>query len=140
MNIRIQNDCLNINWDNIPEILRKVGMGYHETEMHKKAFENSYAVVFVFSDDKLIGFGRAISDGVYQAGLYDIAVLPDFQGKGIGSLIVENILKAISNCNVILYAATGKEKFYEKLGFRKMKTGMALFVDKERMRVRGFTE
>jgi len=39
-----------------------------------------------------------------------------------------------------LYAAPGKERFYEKLGFRRMKTGMALFLNRERMQMKGFTE
>ena len=115
-------------------------MSYFEGEVHKKAFENSHTVVFVFDDDKLIGFGRAISDGVYQAAIYDIAVLPEYQGKKIGATIIESILKCVPECNVILYASPGKEKFYEKMNFGKMKTGMGLFINKERMQMKGFIE
>ena len=75
MNLKIQYSCLNINWNYVSEILKKVGMAYFEGEVHKKAFENSHTVVFVFDGDKLIGFGRAISDGIYQAAIYDVAVL-----------------------------------------------------------------
>jgi hypothetical protein len=39
-----------------------------------------------------------------------------------------------------LYANVGKETFYEKLGFRRLKTGMAKFVKAELMASRGFTE
>ena len=35
----------------------------------------------------LIGFGRAISDGEYQGAIYDVAVLPENQGKGVGRVI-----------------------------------------------------
>ena len=140
MNIKIQNDCSNIDWNYITNTLKAVGMAYFDAEMHKKAFENSHTVVFVFDEDKLIGFGRAISDGAYQAAIYDVAVLPEYQGKGIGRLIVENIIKNIPNCNFILYAAPGKEKFYEKLNFRRMKTGMALFRNADLLRSKGFTE
>ena len=35
----------------------------------------------------MIGFGRAISDGTYQAAIYDVAVNPDFQKKGLGNII-----------------------------------------------------
>ena len=41
---------------------------------------------------------------------------------------------------ILLYASTGKEQFYEKDGFNKMKTGMALFVNVEKMKDTGFTE
>jgi hypothetical protein len=51
-----------------------------------------------------------------------------------------NILSQVSHCNVILYASPGKEGFYHKQGFRKMKTGMAHFKESEAMRKNGFTE
>lgn len=140
MNLRIQNHCENIDWDAIPEILKTVGMGHITAEGHKKSFENSYAVTFVFDSDKLIGFGRAISDGVYQAALYDIAILPEYQRQGIGTMIVKDILKRIPDCNVILYANIGKEGFYESMNFKRMKTAMAIFRNEERMRDRGFIE
>ena len=105
-----------------------------------RAFEASHTTVFVYHADRLIGFGRAISDGVYQAAIYDCAVLPEFQGKGIGTTIMKNILLRISHCNIILYASPGKEGFYQTHGFRKMKTGMAIFKKAGAMREGGFTE
>lgn len=140
MNLKIQYNCLNINWNCVSEILKKSEMGYFEGEVHKKAFENSHTVIFVFDDDKLIGFGRAITDGVYQAAIYDLAVLPEYQGKGLGKEIVNNIIKRIPQCSFILYASPGKEAFYEKLNFKRMKTGMALFLNAEKMKTKGIIE
>ena len=140
MNIKIQYNCLDINWNHVSNILKEVGMAYFEGEVHKKAFENSHTVVFAFENDKLIGFGRAISDGVYQAAIYDVAVLPEYQGKKIAATIVDSILRLIPKCNFILYASPGKEIFYEKQNFKKMKTGMALFLNSEKMKIKGFTE
>jgi ribosomal protein S18 acetylase RimI-like enzyme len=140
MSIRLQFDCSNINWNDVPEILKKVGMGYYHCELHKKAFENSHTVVFAFDNDNLVGFGRVISDGSYQAAIYDVAVLPEYQGKKIGTSIVNSLIKANPQCNFILYASPGKEPFYEKLDFRKMKTGMALFLNHEKMQKGGFTD
>ncbi|MDA3867275.1 MAG: GNAT family N-acetyltransferase [Salinivirgaceae bacterium] len=140
MNLRLQLDTKNINWNLVIDILQKVGMAYHTEDIHKRAFNNSHTVVFVFDKQKMVGFGRAISDGEYQAAIYDMAVLPDFQGKGIGKMILQTIVKKIPNCNFILYASPGKEKFYEKENFKRMKTGMALFVDGKKMQENGFTE
>lgn len=140
MNLRIQLDTANINWELVVEILQSVGMGYHTPEIHKRAFSNSQVVVFVFDEENLVGFGRAISDGEYQAAIYDVAVLPDCQGKGIGKMIIQTIVEKIPNCNFILFASPGKEKFYEKENFKRMKTGMALFINSERMQRNGFTE
>lgn len=140
MEISVKNDCFRVNWQTVSETLKSVGMAYHEPEKHRKAFEASYTKVFLYDADKLVGFGRAISDGTYQAAVYDCAVAIEYQGKGIGKMIMENILSKLQDCNVILYASPGKEGFYEKLGFRKMKTGMAKFIKSEAMQERGFTE
>jgi len=81
MSIRYQYDCSNIDWDAVSEILKTVGMTYYDGEKHKRAFEKSHTVVFAFDGDKLIGFGRAISDGEYEAAAYNLAVLPEYQGE-----------------------------------------------------------
>ena len=107
---------------------------------YRRAFEASHTTVFIYHGDRLIGFGRAISDGAYQAAVYDCAVLPEYQGKRIGKTIMDHILSRVSHCNVILYASPGKEGFYQKHGFRKMKTGMAHFKKSAAMKEGGFTE
>ena len=140
MEVDVKQDCAGVDWKAVSETLKRVGMAYYEPDMHRKAFEASHTTVFVYQAGRLIGFGRAISDGTYQAAIYDCAVLPEFQGKGIGTIILKNILSQISHCNVILYATPGKEGFYQKLGFRKMKTGMTYFKNSESMKELGFTE
>ena len=115
-------------------------MSFHDADIHRKTFSASASVVFVFDDQQLIGFARAISDGLIQAAIYDVAVLPSHQGKGIGKQMIEKIVNSLPGCNFILYASPGKELFYGKLKFRRMKTGMALFLKADVMTNRGFTE
>lgn len=140
MTIKITYDCTEIDWNSIANILKRVGMAHHAPEIHSKAFNASHTTVFVFDDETMIGFGRAISDGSYQAAVYDCAVLPEYQGQNVGSLIMEHILKRLEGCNVLLYASPGKEGFYQKQGFSRMKTGMAKFVTENAMREKGFIE
>jgi len=140
MDLRIQENCENIDWHQIRDYLKLVGMGYHNPESHQKAFFNSFSVVFIFDREELVGFGRAISDGAYQAAIYDVVVIPEYQKRGIGKLIMEKILQKISNCNIVLYANTGREGFYAKLGFRLMKTSMAKFLRPEIMKEKGFIQ
>jgi len=140
MELDIQLNCADVNWQFVAETLKRVGMAYAEPAAHRKSFENSQVAVFIRREGQLIGFGRAISDGVFQAAIYDVAVVPEYQAKGIGTIIIKTITDKLSDCNFILYAAPGKEGFYQKLGFRKMKTGMALFRQARRMQERGFTE
>ncbi|MRR17410.1 MAG: N-acetyltransferase [Deltaproteobacteria bacterium] len=139
MALEIKTDCRGVDWLVVSETLKLVGMAYHAPELHQKAFEASHITVFVYDGARLIGFGRAISDGAYQGAVYDVAILPEFQRKGIGTAIMKEILEGLSFCNILLYASPGKEEFYTALGFRKMLTGMALFTNADLMQEKGFT-
>jgi ribosomal protein S18 acetylase RimI-like enzyme len=140
MNLKITNSTENINWELVSTILAKAGLSSSEPEICKRAFLGSQVTVFAFDDENMVGTARAISDGVKQAAIYDVAILPEYQGKGIGKIMMESIMNKLQGCNFILYANVGKEGFYEKLGFKRLKTGMAKFVKPEIMASRGFTE
>jgi len=132
-------DCSGIDWEEVAGILEEVGMGTLGADIRKVAFEASYAKVFLFNEGRLAGFGRALSDGVHEAAIYDVALRPECQGSGGGRIILEELLAAIPGVNFILYARPAKEGFYEKMGLSKMKTGMARFSNSDYMRQRGFT-
>lgn len=140
MEIELSFDPAGIDWEIIATTLKDVGMAHYPPEVHKRAFEASHTTVFAWQGGQLIGFGRAISDGVYQAAIYDVAVRPDYQGQGVGSVIINAIQTRLAHCNLILYASPGKEGFYQTLNFRRMKTGMALFRNGAAMAEKGFTE
>lgn len=133
MNLKYQDNCQNIPWERVPTLLETVGMSHTTPERHRQSFEVSYSVIFVFDNKELIGIGRMISDGVRQSALYDIAVDPAYQGLKIGQEIVKRLMSTTPDCNFILYASPGKEGFYKKLNFKKMRTGMALFSNPDRM-------
>ena len=90
MVFQLQFDMRSVNWDMVTDILKTVGMAHYTSTIHQRAFENSSTVVFAFDHEQLVGFGRAISDGAYQAAIYDLAVLPAYQGKGIGKLLMQH--------------------------------------------------
>lgn len=140
MELRYQNNCDNIIWEEVRQLLKLVGMSFGDVNMHRISFENSFSVIFVFDNKQMIGMGRSISDGVRQSALYDIAVLPQYQGHGIGKKIIEILMGNTPQCNFILYASPGKEDFYRKMNFKKMKTGMILFSDPNRMNNSDFIE
>ena len=141
MHIDIRTDSNTVDWRQVAATLKEVGMGHHAPEVHEQAFAASHTTVFAWQGEAMIGFGRAISDGVCHAALYDVAVRPAFQGQGIGTRIVAAILAGLPpTCTVILFASPGKEPFYRTLGFRRMLTGMARFGDPPTMAARGFTD
>ncbi len=140
MEIEVKSDCSGVDWRMVSETLKNVGMGYYDPDLHRTAFENSQVTIFIYQNNRMIGFGRAISDRAYQAAIYDVAVDPDFQKKGLGNTIIKNIMAQLPECNIILYVMPGKEGFYLKNGFRKLNTGMAHFIKAEKMAADGFTE
>lgn len=140
MSVELKFNCAGVDWKSVSETLKRVGMASRAPELHRQAFEASHTAVFAYSDGQLVGFGRAISDGTYQAAVYEMAVAPEFQRQGIGARIMQAILARLPGCNVILYASPGKEDFYRKLGLRKMKTGMARFQSADAMAQKGFTD
>jgi GNAT superfamily N-acetyltransferase len=86
----------------------------------KLALSNSYYTVSAYEGDKLVGFGRIISDGVLHAMIYEMIVDPGYQGEGIGSTILNMMVdKCLENNirDVQLFCARGKKVFYERHGF-----------------------
>lgn len=136
----VKKDLSRVKWDEVQNLLKIAGLAHPPAELIEKAFKNSYSVVFIYNEDKIIGVGRGISDGAYQAAIYDIAVHPEYQGNGLGKTIIDEIYKDLKEFNIILYSRPVSENFYRKLGFEKMLTGMAIFKDRNGMKEKGFTE
>ena len=87
----------------------------------RKMLFHSTEIISIWEEDCLIGFGRATSDKIYRAVLWDIVVKSEFKGVGIGKLIVENLInqKSIKNVERVYLMTTKKRSFYTKFGFKK---------------------
>lgn len=129
-----------IDFDEVNEILHFYGLSKLDTEHQKQVFENSFAVVFLLINGRVVGTGRAISDGICQAAIYNIAVKDEYRGNGLGKIILDQLLKQIKGCNVILYTHPKHIGLYEHWGFSKMKTGYALYVNEGDYREAGFID
>lgn len=87
----------------------------------ERAIRNSSYCVSAYDDGKLVGFARALSDGVMYAAVYDVIVHPNYRRQGIGKGLVQDITNQCKEAGVFsvhLFAAEGTELFYNKLGFR----------------------
>ena len=87
---------------------------------------------FVYDNEKLIGVGRALADGADCSYICDVAIHPNYQGRGLGKEIIERLIEDSKvHKKIILYAVPSKEPFYAKFGFAKMKTAMAIFKEQD---------
>ena len=85
----------------------------------RQMLKRSDAVVSAWKDSRLVGFGRATSDWIFRAALWDVVVAGDCQGQGLGRRMVEGLLKdpALIGVERIYLMTTNSGGFYEQLGF-----------------------
>ena len=67
----------------------------------------------------MVGFGRASSDGIYRAVLWDVVVAGDLQGRGLGRRVVEALLASpkLRKVERVYLMTTNSNGFYEQMGF-----------------------
>jgi N-acetylglutamate synthase-like GNAT family acetyltransferase len=88
----------------------------------RKMLAGSTVVISLWSGKRIIGFGRATSDGTCRAVLWDVVVAGDLQGCGLGRQVLEALLacNAISNAKRVYLMTTNSAEFYRQLGFRNV--------------------
>ena len=101
-----------------------LGWGSYDEKISEKALANTMYSVSVYDDDKIIGYGRIIGDGICFLYIHDVMVIHKYQNKKVGSQIMNKLLEKINQIKienpyvrVYLGASKGKEKFYERFGF-----------------------
>ena len=88
----------------------------------KKCLANSDVIISIWSQNQIVGFGRALSDGIYRGVLWDIVIDQNHQGKGYGKMIVKNLLesKQIKYAKKIYLMTTSKKLFYSQVDFKEV--------------------
>ncbi len=121
-----------VDWGELSELYRKAPLGEKSPKDLETVFSNSRFKCFVYANEELIGVGRALADGLDCSYIADVAVHPEFQGKGLGTAIIGKLV-ALSKGHkkIILYANPGTEGFYQGIGFHRMKTAMAIWHNQE---------
>lgn len=117
-------DCHAVDWNELAQLIERAGLGARTTGVLERAFRGSFVVCFLYQDSKLIGAGRAISDGATSSAIYDVVIAPDHQGRGHGKRILQEILGRLPSRSVLLVSVPKEIGFYEKAGFKILKTAM----------------
>ncbi len=141
MELEWQHSLQGIRWEELSNLYRVAPLGEKDPRDLETAFANSRFSCFVFDSGVLVGAGRALADGIDCSYICDIAVLPTHQGLGVGRGIVSRLVElSRGHKKIILYTTPGKEPFYRRLGFKRMRTAMAIFEDQAQAVEKGLVD
>ena len=129
MNWRLTESTDGVHWEELCALMRRTGLGERQPERTESVFSGSYACCFAWDQTRLIGCARAISDGVTSSAIYDVFVDPPYQVQGVGLALMTNLLARLPKRSVLLVSTHGKEGFYQKMGFRRLRTAYVLQED-----------
>ena len=134
-----KNSAEGVDWEQLSALYRAAPLGDKSAAHLQKVFANSMFKLFVYEDTELVAAGRALADGADCSYLCDIAVVPKHQGTGLGKQVVARLIEVSrGHKKVILYAVPGKEPFYRKFGFLRLKTAMAIFDNQQQQLESGY--
>ena len=96
----------------------------------EKEYENpmmtSYYHIAVYENEELVGYIDCVSNGVTDAYIQDLMVHQDYQGKGIGTELMNKMIKYLKEKRIYIISVVFEERlksFYDKFGFYNMLCG-----------------
>lgn len=138
MSIELRFDTKNVDWQKASRIYELAPLGVREPDLLQKTFENSDLICFAWDGNELVGVARALSDGYVQSVIYDLCMLPEHQGCGLGKQMMQAMMARLKTRNIVLWAVPGKEGFYKKLGFHSMLTALAQVQNPQEQAAKGY--
>ena len=113
-----------VNLYDLEKLCDSVGWVRRPFRKVRTAIEHSFLTVSLFhtsdNNQHLIGFARATSDHAFNATIWDVVVHPEFQGKGLGKILMNQVIKYLRIADITtitLFADPQVISFYKHLGF-----------------------
>lgn len=112
--------------ESIAALRRSVGWGGMEAALRNPALRD-YLQIACYDGDELVGFLDVVSNGVTDAYIQDVMVRPDYQGKGIGTELMNRAISRLKADHIymisVIYGEEELRPFYERFGFYTMLCG-----------------
>lgn len=140
MTFHLASDDSAVDWTVLADVFERAPLGRRDPRVLEQLFRNSQVRCFAWEADRLIGAGRALTDWINWAVIFDLVVLPEHQGRGCGRAMMELLVREAGAKNAMLHSTPGMEPFYATLGYRRMRTAMALFADPRQAAASGYVE
>lgn len=109
----------------IAELRRSDGWNGME-DCYKNPLMTSYYHIACYDEQKLIGYVDTVSNGLTDAYIQDLMVNPEYQGKCIGTQLMNKIIAKLKKNNIYMISVVHEEKlqpFYKRFGFMDMLCG-----------------
>jgi ribosomal protein S18 acetylase RimI-like enzyme len=109
----------------IADLREAVGWNRMEN-VYKNPCMTSYFNITVYDEERLIGYIDSVSNGVTDAYIQDLMIHPDYQGKGIGTELMNRMIAALKKRHIYMISVVYEEKlkaFYSRFGFFEMLCG-----------------
>jgi ribosomal protein S18 acetylase RimI-like enzyme len=110
----VYRDDHDIDRDQLTVLFNSVGWERRTADRERLAqlVRGSLYVVSAWEDDRLVGFARAISDGASNAYISTVAVLPEYQRRGIGRELIQRLIADRDGIQFVLHANERAYPFY----------------------------
>ena len=109
----------------LSDLRESVGWNRMEDE-YNNPLMTSYYHIAVYEDDKLVGYIDSVSNGVTDAYIQDLMVHPDYQGKGLGTELMNQMIAYLKENRIYIISVVFEESlkpFYDRFGFSSMLCG-----------------
>ena len=123
LDIYLQTDS-KIDLYQLEQLCDSVGWVRRPINKVRTAIDHSFLTISLLSrehdNQRLIGFARATSDTAFNATIWDVVVHPDFQGYGLGKILMDQIVKELRYYDIstiTLFADPQVVSFYKNIGF-----------------------
>lgn len=97
-------------------------VGWHnrarDTGRLAQLVSGSMFIASAWHGDRLVGFARAISDGISQAFISDVAILEDYRRRGIGRELVGRLVHGRDHICFVVQGTSELENCRTDMGFQ----------------------
>ncbi|EOI5718782.1 GNAT family N-acetyltransferase [Cronobacter dublinensis] len=132
MLIMTRDNIGNPDWQALATLIERAGLGARAPHEVERSYTHSTFCWYGFYGGKLIATAHAISDLTWSSYVADIVVDPDYQGRGFGNQLMDDILETLLPFGkVFIYAVLDKVSFYKKYQFRELTSGMVCASDEK---------